>query len=316
VTRIWDQAPHNAFTDLLRWRGQWVCAFREGTAHASDDGTLRVLTSLDGEIWISAARIEMPGADLRDASLCELPDGRIMLSTAAATRALPLRVRHQTYAWYTDDPARWSRPLPIGEPNVWLWRVRWSGKSAFGAGYDANLGRWARMYRSEDGMRFVPIAPRLFDRGDPSEATLVFRPDGTAHCLLRRDSWFGLGTLGRLDTGLLGTAEPPYEDWTWFDLGVPVGGPVMLLLPDGRIVGAVRLYEPQERTVLVWLDPARGRMQEWLTLPSGGDTSYAGLVWHEDVLWVSYYSSHEGKSAIYLARVRLPPASPALPQQP
>ncbi len=41
-----------------------------------------------------------------------------------------------------------------------------------------------------------------------------------------------------------------------------------------------------------------------LTLPSGGDTSYAGMVWHDGVLWVSYYASHEGKSAIYLARVK------------
>jgi hypothetical protein len=41
-------------------------------------------------------------------------------------------------------------------------------------------------------------------------------------------------------------------------------------------------------------------------VPSGGDSSYAGLVWHEETLWVSYYSSHEGKTSIYLAKVRLP----------
>ena len=32
----------------------------------------------------------------------------------------------------------------------------------------------------------------------------------------------------------------------------------------------------------------------------------AGLVWHAGLLWVSYYSSHEGKTSIYLAKVRLP----------
>jgi hypothetical protein len=42
-----------------------------------------------------------------------------------------------------------------------------------------------------------------------------------------------------------------------------------------------------------------------LQLPSGGDTSYPGLVWHDDFLWVSYYSSHEGKAKIYLAKLRL-----------
>ena len=49
--------------------------------------------------------------------------------------------------------------------------------------------------------------------------------------------------------------------------------------------------------------PGRGLMKECLKLPSGGDTSYAGMVVHEGCLWISYYSSHEEKTAIYLARV-------------
>ena len=44
-----------------------------------------------------------------------------------------------------------------------------------------------------------------------------------------------------------------------------------------------------------------------LKLPSGGDSSYAGMVWHQGLLWLSYYSSHEGKTSIYLARIRLEP---------
>jgi hypothetical protein len=42
-----------------------------------------------------------------------------------------------------------------------------------------------------------------------------------------------------------------------------------------------------------------------LTLPSGGDTSYPGLVFHDGLLWMSYYSSHEGKAGVYLAKIRL-----------
>jgi len=49
-----------------------------------------------------------------------------------------------------------------------------------------------------------------------------------------------------------------------------------------------------------------GTLKEALRLPSGGDTSYAGLVWHDDLLWVSYYASHEGKTSIYLAKVKVP----------
>ena len=82
----------------------------------------------------------------------------------------------------------------------------------------------------------------------------------------------------------------------------------MIRLPDGRFVAAVRLYDGGARTSLC-LDRSAGRpLTEFLKLPSGGDTSYAGLVLHEGLLWVSYYSSHEGKTSIYLAKVEIPPA--------
>ena len=29
------------------------------------------------------------------------------------------------------------------------------------------------------------------------------------------------------------------------------------------------------------------------------------MVWHQERLWVSYYSSHEGKASIYIAQVSL-----------
>ena len=80
----------------------------------------------------------------------------------------------------------------------------------------------------------------------------------------------------------------------------------MIELPDGRILAATRLYSGGTRTSLSWLDPKNATLTEVLKLPSGGDTSYAGLVWHEGLLWISYYSSHEGKSRIYLAKVKIP----------
>ena len=81
----------------------------------------------------------------------------------------------------------------------------------------------------------------------------------------------------------------------------------MITLPDGRIVVVARMFRgsaKSAKTVLAWLDPNKGQLTEFLTLPSGGDTSYPGLVWHDDLLWVSYYSSHENKTAIYLAKIK------------
>ena len=41
-------------------------------------------------------------------------------------------------------------------------------------------------------------------------------------------------------------------------------------------------------------------------LPSGGDTSYPGIIKVGDELWVSYYSTHEtGNASVYLAKIPL-----------
>lgn len=293
--RIWDGAPHNAFTDLIRLNDHWFCVFREGTAHVSPDGALRVITSKDGTHWESAARLTHPKGDLRDAKITLTPDGRLMLSGAVAL-GQPAEFKHQSLAWFSKDGMAWSQPVIIGDPNMWLWRTTWHKGTAYSIGYDTNGEKFIRLYTSSDGRGFAALVPKLFDEGHPNETLILFEPDDKALCLLRRD--------GDPGSGKLGIARPPYTKWEWKDLGAKIGGPHMIRLPDGRIVAAVRLYDGGVRTSLAWIDPDAGKLTEFLKLPSGGDCSYAGLVWHDELLWVSYYSSHEGKTSIYLAKVR------------
>ena len=203
---------------------------------------------------------------------------------------------YQSLSWFSKDGRAWSEKRRIGDPDFWLWRVTWHKGKAYGIGYGCGKDSSLRLYASGDGKKFDTLVDRLSVAGEPSETSLVFGGD-TAWCLLRRD--------GVSNSGLLGVSQPPYTKWEWADLGVHIGGPHMLRLPDGRLVAAVRLYDGGERTSLCWLEPQAGRLRESLKLPSGGDTSYAGLVLHNGLLWVSYYSSHEEKTAIYLAKVRL-----------
>ena len=79
VKKRWDAAPHNAFTDLARFNGQWFCVFREGARHVGGNGSIRVLTSTNAEAWESAALLSQEGIDLRDPKLSVTPDGRLML---------------------------------------------------------------------------------------------------------------------------------------------------------------------------------------------------------------------------------------------
>ncbi len=303
VNRIWDRAAHNAFTDLVRFHERWYCAFREGSAHVSPDGALRILSSADGARWVPTALLTLATGDLRDPKLCVTPDQRLMLTSAAAMQP-GSKARHHSFAWHSSDGREWSDAVAIGDPDVWLWRVSWHRGKAYSMGYSTSPGdQFLRIYMSTDPTGFQTLGARIHDRGYPNETAILFQgADDSALCLLRRD--------GAEKTAQLGRSRPPYRAWSWEDLGVRIGGPQMIRLPDGRIVAAVRLYDGAPRTSLCWLDPAAPALKEFLRLPSGGDTSYAGLVYHEELLWVSYYSSHEGKSGIYLAKVRLPPAPP------
>ncbi len=297
--KIWDQGAHNAFTDLVRARGRWFCAFREGQGHVSPDGALRVITSVDGNTWESATLLTSPNSDLRDAKLAITPTGELMLCGAEALHDKSQHT-HQSLAWFSADGFNWSEKNAIADANFWLWRVTWHQGVAYGLGYRVGDERFVRLYRSNDGKTFKPLVDRLFDEGYPNESALVFEGD-TAYCLLRRDAHQGVS-----GTGLLGVSHSPFTHWEWKDLGVRIGGPHMIQVPDGRLLAAVRLYDGRVRTSLCWIDPTEGKLTECLRLPSGGDTSYPGLVIHDDQVWISYYSTHEGKSNIYLAKWTIP----------
>jgi hypothetical protein len=301
VRKIWDKAPHNAFTDLARFDGQWYCVFREGKGHVSPDGAIRVLTSADGKVWESAALVRSETADLRDPKITITPDGRLQLCAAGALHR-PKDFTHQSFVWFSKDGRDWGEPVAVADPSYWLWRITWHKKAVYGVGYETGKEKKknTRLYKSADGRKFETLVETLHDKGHPNESSLVFLPDDTCLCLLRRETDSA--------TGLLGIAKPPYKEWTWKDLGRRIGGPNMIRLPDGRLIAVVRLYDGKVRTAVCAVNADAGNLDELLALPSGGDTSYAGLVWHEGMLWISYYSSHEKHTSIYLAKVRLTPA--------
>ncbi|MCA9248983.1 MAG: exo-alpha-sialidase [Planctomycetales bacterium] len=294
---IWNEGAHNAFTDLIRFRDTWYCTFREAKGHVSPRGMIRVIRSDDGEQWQSAALLKRDDADLRDSKLSIAPDGKLMLLAAASWHEETAPVKRQPMVWFSDDGSTWTEGVEVGEKDFWLWRVTWNEGCGLGVGYLVRGNRFARLYHTRDGKHFETLVDRLFDEGSPNEATIRFLANGDALCLLRRD--------GSPATGQLGRAAPPYKDWQWRDLKTRIGGPNFVQVPSGELVAVCRLYDGGARTSVCLLDAEKGTITEKLKLPSGGDTSYAGLVWREDLLWISYYSSHEGKTSIYLAKVSI-----------
>ena len=307
VKRIWDKAPHNAFTDLIRFKDKFFCAFREGQKHMGDVGIVRVIMSEDGEQWRSVAELAMEGKDLRDAKLSITPTGELMLNTCMVLFQNTNTDAH-SLAYFSSDGFTWSKATAIGQPQYWLWRTDWHKGVGYSIGYSCGSNRHVRLYKTNDGKHYDVLVETLFDQCGPSEYALVFLEDDTCLCLLRRDEPVESGK----DNGLLGKALPPYTDWEWQDLGVKIGGPDMIQLPDGRIMAAVRKLKDNsvkewwlQWTELCWVDIDKAELTPYLKLPSGGDSSYPGLIRFEGQLWVSYYSSHEEKTAIYLAKVEI-----------
>lgn len=297
VVKIWDKARHSAFTDLIRWHGRWYCVFREAEAHVGGDGKLRVLESADGSGWEPVGLVEEDGIDLRDPHLSITPDDRLMVVAGGSVyRGGTKLLGRQPRVSFSKDARAWTAPARVLSEGDWLWRVTWHDGKAYGVTYDANQTDWKlRLVVSSDGVKFERITE--FDiPGRPNETTLRFLPGGEMMALVRRE--------GGDTFGWIGSSKSPYRDWSWQPTKHRFGGPNFLRLPDRRWWAVSRSYPGGAKTALARM--SRDSYEPVLMLPSGGDTSYAGLVWHEGLLWISYYSSHEGKSSIYLAKVKLP----------
>ena len=299
VDKVWDKAQHNAFTDLTCFNHALYMVFREGVDHVSAEGALRLLRSDDGgKVWVSAGLFELKERDLRDGKLAVFNDELLVFGAGPIREPEPKALK--SYVWRSSDGRKWSDSVKIVKDNEWLWRITPFQNSLYGVAYFPNeQDGYVALYQSLNGVDYQAIVPKLSQAGFVNESGLVFDKDKHAHCLLRRDPLFGAE-----QNALLGIAKPPYQDWSWLELDSRIGGPVSFLYKD-RHLAVVRLYDESVRTSLVEIHEMTGEIEELLSLPSGGDTSYAGVVLEKNILKVSYYSSHEGKTAIYFAVINL-----------
>ncbi len=300
VKRIWDKGAHNAFTDLIRFGGKFLCTFREAEGHVKGDGRLRVIESADGETWRSAALLAEEGIDLRDPKISIMPDGRLMIVAGGSVYREGKFIGRQPRVAFSKDGHAWTPTKRVLSEGEWLWRVTWHKGKAYGVSYNGpaykrKAIKWCQtLFVSADGLKYEKICTLKVD-GYAGETTLRFLPDDTMIALVRRESGNKCGWIGQ--------SKPPYTEWTWHETKHHVGGPNFIILPDGSMWAGARSYPGGARTVLARFGPTT--YEPVLTLPSGGDTSYPGFVWHDGLLWMSYYASHERKTSVYLAKIRL-----------
>ena len=333
VKMIWNGAFHSAFTNLNYLNGKFYCVFREGRATPVDvsahvgPGNVRVLVSDDGwNDWKSTALLEYGGNDMRAGNITLMPDGRYMITGAIGNIG--------TYASFSNDAVTWTYPQIVIDKPGWLYRSVWRGDTCWGLAMDSWLDR--RQYlnnlvTSPNGINWTVHAADIIehpDGADPlkagaSESILRFDAAGhNAYAVVRRN--YASTLFGK------SSVSSNFTDWSWYDLAGQdekfycIGGPDMIETPHGWIVGGrmwdLAFLDEQYVTVrtlqsnkphmgLAYLDVVNNRMEKIIELPSRGDVdcSYPGFVWHDNLLYVSYYSKHEGNCRIYMAKIRLTP---------
>jgi hypothetical protein len=316
VQKIWDAGKHNAFTDLIRFQERWYCSFREADDHVGGDGQLRVLTSTDGAQWTSAALLSETGIDLRDPKLSITADGRLMIVAGGSVyNGGRVLLGRQPRVAFSTDGKTWTPTQRVLSEGDWLWRVTWHKGKCYGIAYDASKrattaakeaakvdkpaepgpADWKlKLFASDDGVKYELIT-HLDVPGHPNETTIRFLSDDTMVALIRREGGDKLGWIG--------TSRAPFKEWKYTPTAYRLGGPNFIVLPGDQMWAGSRLYPEGPKTILAKLTTTS--YEPTLTFPSGGDNSYPGFVWHEGLLWMSYYSSHEGKTSVYLAKVKL-----------
>lgn len=303
VSKIWDKALHNALTDLAYYQEKFFCCFRESDQHVfGQNGQIRILFSRNGILWKAHTLIVKEGVDLRDPKLSITPQGQLQLLVEEVVYKEKRCVSRHTGTAFLLNGKNWSPLRAICRPSDWLWRVTWHQNKAWGVSYQPKPNRWrVWLFTSGNGLDWEEVVEWNIP-GKPNETTLRFMPDGTMVALVRRNIVSnGFAWIGR--------SRPPYKEWRWSETRHHIGGPNFLILPNGQMWGAGRLVE---RNPYGWFEKVAlfqmtlDKIQPALLLPSGGiDCSYPGMVILDNCLWMSYYSSHEGRAAIYLAQVKI-----------
>ena len=311
IKRIWDHGGHNAFPDITFFKGKLYIVFREADGHIPNkdntgNGKIRILTSVDGEFWESAGLLEMDGLDLRDPKISVSPKKKLMILMGASKYDQQELKGISTFVSMSDPNGnKFSTPEPVILPEQiksdfdWLWRVTWYDKIGYGVVYQSNVDgepgkSKAYLVKTEKGIEYELITELNID-GDPNEATIRFLSGAEMMIVIRRNSGDQMG--------MMGTSKAPYTDWTWEKLDFALGGPNFEVIPINKILIGTRLVDDEGTYSALLLgkkgDPFKGVMR----LPSGGDTGYPGFYSIAGYVWLTYYSSHEGKASIYYARI-------------
>jgi hypothetical protein len=158
-------------------------------------------------------------------------------------------------------------------------------------------GREVHFVKSKDGINWEKVSTIRAGNWE-SETTLHFEKDGTCYAFLRQK--YGSPQARILE------AKTPYTEWKNRPTDVPHFSGHSVRTYEGVTYFFTRDRGPKANEFgQVIYTFSEGKLTPYCRLPAGGDCAYAEAVRDGDNMLVSYYSSHEGNTNIYLAVVPL-----------
>lgn len=245
------------FPDLIRFKGNWYCAFREADLHnGHPSGRVRLLRSTDGIRWTTAMVFDWDDADVRDPKLSVTSEGLLMVNTSIVFGTFQMAEQPERYkpkpGAVPDEVAAemdftkpvfvphaspgW-KPEPIEAEGVrrhsvtWLSTdgLNWSGAHACPSGI--NTWRWAVTWHGGMGYSVAYENKGLLFRTRDGKNWRLLKDDlfpdeegerGNEASLAFTDDGTALCLLRcHPFFALLGKGQSPhYQDWQWHRLSL------------------------------------------------------------------------------------------------
>ncbi len=305
TNKLTDNLLHNAFTDLIFFDNQFFLVYRESDMHVTGrDGVIKIFSSIDSKKWDLIKTISVSGIDLRDPKFSN-NNGKLMLyihgshfKNSNFIGRYDYKLDYNNGEWsnikdvFLDNLKKSSFPYKVKGNEAWPWRITWYGGRAFTVAYD-NYDIFD-LYYSDDGIFFSAMNAFAKREGIPGEATIRFSSNQEMFVLYRAPK----------GNSFIGKSSNYSKEWDWFK-EIPIinfGGPNFIFYNDSKLLISGR---ESDLLILSVLDIETLEYKKILTLESGGDCGYAGMIIKDDFLYMSYYSSHAtpGGSSIYLAKI-------------
>lgn len=297
--KVIDNAKHNAFSDLIFWKGLFYLTYRESCFHAgSTNSKIIVMSSSDAKNWNEVIRMDGAGTDIRDPKFA-IVKNRLFVFALKGAKFLA----SPTYTAYsfTYDGKTWFGFIDI-HFNGWLiWRPKTIDSLTWYAPFYWNELGESYLLKSTDCVTWNKTG-KIYRGNNTNETEITFLNDSTIISVERAffsDNFFdspeGFTVISK--------STYPYNKWISHNKSfvTRLDGPTLFTF-NGNVY-AIGRYQPHTGGIFQYLGGLFSRKRTALYIIknnkiiylsdvlSDGDTAYSGALIIGDTLYFSYYTS-------------------------